>query len=43
MSKGNNRFYRLLKLDKSTKQLISWFSKIKQNMINEADKKAKEK
>ena len=39
MSRRNNKFYRLLKLDKETRQLISWFVKIKQKMLNEADKK----
>ena len=43
MGKGNNKFYRLLKLPKETRQLISWFNKLKQKMINEPDKKRKGK
>ena len=35
----NNRFYRLLRLPKETKQLISRFLKLKQKMLNEPDKK----
>ena len=41
MGRGNNRFYRLLKLPKETKQLISWFVKLKQQMINHPEQKKK--
>ena len=34
-----NKFYRNLKLDKETKQVISFFRKIKEKMLKEDDKK----
>ena len=39
----NNRFYRLLKIDKETRQLITWFNKLKQKMMGEPEKRGKNK
>lgn len=38
---GKNNFYRTLKFDKKTKQVMKDFNKIKQEMIND-DEKGKE-
>ena len=40
MSKdGKNKFYRTLKLDKKTKQVMRDFNKIKKDMINDIENK----
>jgi len=32
---GKNKFYRQLRLDRKTRNLIKWFSKVKEQMQNE--------